>query len=349
MQTIQIDHFDLSQNKTFIIAELSANHNQDLDLAKKTIEAMKESGADAVKLQTYTPDTITIDSDMEHFQIKHGTIWDGQNMYDLYKQAYTPWEWHKELFDFAKELGLICFSAPFDHTAVDFLEELNVPAYKIASPEIVDIPLIKYAASKHKPMIISTGIATLCEIDEAIKACKSVGNDQIVLLKCTSAYPTPLEDVNLRTIPHLAEMFDLPVGLSDHTLGVAAPLGAVSLGAKVIEKHFILSKEIETPDSAFSLAPKEFKTMVDGIRDLEKALGKVSYGLTKSMQVGRIGRRSLFAVEDIGKGELLTAKNVMSKRPGNGIEPKYLEQIVNSKRAKTDIKKGTPLSWDIIE
>ena len=346
---MKIDHFDFEKNKTFIIAELSANHNQDLGLAKKTIEAMKEAGADAVKLQTYTPDTITIDSNLKHFQIRHGTIWDGQNMYDLYKKAYTPWEWHAELFNFAKELGLVCFSAPFDHSAVDFLEDLGTPAYKIASPEIVDIPLIKYAAAKQKPMIISTGIATLCEIDEAVQACKSVGNDQIILLKCTSAYPTPLEDVNLRTIPHLAQMYNLPVGLSDHTLGIAAPLGAVALGARVVEKHFILSKEIETPDSAFSLTPEEFKGMVEGIRDLEKALGGVSYALTKSMQVGRVGKRSLFAIEDIKQGELLTAKNIASKRPGNGIAPKHYETIIDTKKAKTDIKKGTPLSWDIIE
>jgi len=331
-----------------IVAELSANHRQDIELAKDTIYAMKESGADAVKLQTYTPDTITINCSNKYFQIKQGTLWDGKTLYELYQEAYTPWEWHYELKELSEKLGLIFFSTPFDKTAVDFLEELKVPAYKIASFEITDIPLIEYVASKGKPVIISTGIATLCDIQEAVETCRRAGNDQIILLKCTSTYPAPLEGVNLKTIPNMAETFNCIVGLSDHTLGITVPVAAVALGARVVEKHFILSKDIETPDKEFSLTPDEFKEMVKAIRDVEKALGKVSYELTEKIKKSREFSRSLFVVKDVRKGELLTEENVKSIRPGYGLPPKFLKEVLG-KRARKDIKKGTPLQWDLIE
>ena len=334
--------------KVFIIAELSANHKHDIELAKDTIYAMKEAGADAVKLQTYTPDTITIDCSNEYFQIKQGTLWDGKTLYELYKEAYTPWEWHYELKELAEKLGLLFFSTPFDKTAVDFLEKLDVPCFKIASFEITDIPLIEYAAKKGKPMIISTGIATICDIQEAVSACRKVGNDQIILLKCTSAYPTPLEDVNLRTIPNMAETFNCVVGLSDHTLGISVPIAAVALGAKVVEKHFILSRDIETPDREFSLTPDEFKEMVKAIREVEKALGSVSYELTEKMKKGREFSRSLFVVKDMKAGEVFSEENIRSIRPGYGLHPEFLKEILG-KRARIDIKKGTPLSWECIE
>ncbi len=332
----------------FVVAELSANHLQDLDLALKTIEAIKESGADAVKLQTYTPDTITLNVKNEHFMIKEGTLWDGQYLYDLYKKAYTPWEWHEKLFNFAKELGLVCFSSPFDKTAVDFLEELGTPAYKVASFEIVDIPLIEYIASKGKPIIISTGIATLSDIEEAIEACKRAGNEQIILLKCVSEYPTPYEDANLRTIPNMRETFGVPVGLSDHTLGIAVPIASVALGAVMVEKHFILDRNLGGPDSAFSLEPKEFKAMVSAIRQVEKALGKVSYELTERQKAMRKFSRSLFVAKDIKAGETFTEENVRSVRPAVGLHPKYLKDILG-RRARFDIKAGTPLSWELVE
>jgi len=332
----------------FVVAELSANHLQDLDLALKTIEAIKESGADAVKLQTYTPDTITLNVKNEHFMIKEGTLWDGQYLYDLYKKAYTPWEWHEKLFNFARELGLVCFSSPFDKTAVDFLEGLGTPAYKVASFEIVDIPLIEYIASKGKPVIISTGIATLSDIEEAINACKRVGNEQIILLKCVSEYPTPYEDANLRTIPNMRETFGVLVGLSDHTLGIAVPIASVALGAVMVEKHFILDRNLGGPDSAFSLEPEEFKAMVSAIRQVEKALGKVSYELTERQKAMKKFSRSLFVAKDMKAGEVFTEENVRSVRPGVGLHPKYLRNILG-KRAKFDIKAGTPLSWELVE
>ena len=344
---MKINNLDLNE-RVFIVAELSANHSQDLTLAKETIHAMKESGADAVKLQTYTPDTITINCDNEYFRIKQGTLWDGKTFYELYKEAYTPWEWHYELKELAEKLGLAFFSTPFDKSAVDFLEELEVPAYKIASFEITDIPLIEYVASKGKPVIISTGIATLCDIQEAVQACRRAGNDQIVLLKCTSAYPAPLEDANLRTIPHLAQTFGCPVGLSDHTLGISVPIAAVALGAKVIEKHFILSKDIDSPDREFSLTPEEFSQMVKAIREVEKALGKVSYELTEKTKKSREFARSLFVVKDMKAGEVFTEENVRSIRPGYGLHPKYLKDILG-KKARRDIKRGTPLSWDMVD
>ncbi len=332
----------------FVVAELSANHLQDLDLALKTIEAIKESGADAVKLQTYTPDTITLNVKNEHFMIKEGTLWDGQYLYDLYKKAYTPWEWHEKLFNFARELGLVCFSSPFDKTAVDFLEGLGTPAYKVASFEIVDIPLIEYIASKGKPIIISTGIATLSDIEEAINACKRAGNEQIILLKCVSEYPTPYEDANLRTIPNMRETFGVPVGLSDHTLGIAVPIASVALGAVMVEKHFILDRNLGGPDSAFSLEPEEFKAMVSAIRQVEKALGKVSYELTERQKAMRKFSRSLFVAKDMKAGEVFTEENVRSVRPGVGLHPKYLRDILG-RRARFDIKAGTPLSWELVE
>lgn len=334
--------------KVFIIAELSANHNQKFEIAFESIKAIKECGADAVKLQTYTPDTITIDCENEYFQIKHGTIWDGTTLYKLYQRAYTPWEWQPKLKKIAEELGLICFSTPFDKTAVDFLEEMNVPAYKIASFEIVDIPLIEYVASKGKPIIISTGIATEEEIKDAVDACKRMNNSQIALLKCTSEYPTPIEDANLNTIPLLKEKFRTIVGLSDHTTGTVVPITAVALGARIIEKHFILDKNLGGPDAEFSLEPHEFKKMVDEIRQVEKALGKATLELNDKIKKSRTFARSLFAVKDIKAGEFLTDDNVKSIRPSYGLAPKYLKDVLG-KKAKINIKKGTPLSWDLIE
>jgi len=349
MNCIKIFNRKISpKESTFIIAELSANHLQNFDLAVDTIKAIKESGADAVKLQTYTPDTITIDSDNEYFQIKQDSLWDGKTLYQLYQDAYTPWEWQPELKKLAEDIGLICFSSPFDKTAVDFLEHMNVPAYKVASFEITDIPLIEYVASKGKPIIISTGIASLAEIEEAINACKRMGNNQIALLKCTSEYPTPLEDVNLRTIPNLAETFNVVVGLSDHTLGISVPIAAVALGASIIEKHFILDRKLGGPDSAFSLEPEEFRAMVKSVRESEKALGNVSYELTEKIKKSREFSRSLFVVEDMKAGETFTEMNIKSIRPGFGLPPKHLQEILG-KKAIEAIKKGTPLDWSLVE
>ncbi len=342
---MKIDSFEINNiSKTFIIAELSANHNQDFDLAIKTIKAMKESGADAVKLQTYTADTITLDCDNEYFQIKQGTIWDGKNLYQLYKEAYTPWEWQPKLKEYAESLGLIFFSSPFDKTSVNFLEKMNVPAYKIASLEITDIPLIEYVASKGKPVIISTGIATLEDINLALETCKKVGNEQIILLKCTSSYPTPMEEVNLLTIPNMKERFKTIVGLSDHTLGISVPIASVALGAKVIEKHFILNRNLGGVDSSFSLEPQEFKPMVYCVKEVEKALGKVTYDLSDKIQKSREFSRSLFIVKDIEEGEFFTEENIRSIRPNFGLHPKLINNVLG-KKASTKIKKGTPLSF----
>ncbi|WP_456273271.1 pseudaminic acid synthase [Bacillus sp. AK031] len=342
-----IDNFDINK-KVFVIAEMSANHGHDIKIAKETIKAAKEAGADAIKFQTYTADTITIDCNNDYFQVKQDTIWDGRTLHDLYKEAHTPWEWHEELMDYARELGLICFSSPFDKTAVDMLESLNVPAYKIASFEITDIPLIEYVASKMKPIIISTGIATLGEIDDAVQACRRVGNNQIILLKCTSSYPAKIEDANLRTMQNLKETFDVEVGLSDHTLGVTVPIVSVALGARVIEKHFILDKSIGGPDASFSLDKHEFKCLVESVRDAEKALGCVDYKLTEKKEKSREFSRSLFIVKDVQKGEILTEENVRSIRPGYGLKPKYTNKVIGNK-AKQNILKGTPVSWDIIK
>ncbi|KQS19877.1 pseudaminic acid synthase [Exiguobacterium sp. Leaf187] len=343
---MKIANKDIS-NGVFIIAELSANHGNDIQIAKKTMMAAKEAGADAIKLQTYTPDTITIDCSNQYFQLNQGTIWDGRTLYDLYKEAYTPWEWHKELMDYAKEIGIICFSSPFDSSAVDFLESLNVPAYKIASFEITDVPLIEYVASKQKPVIISTGIATMQEIDEAIAACKRAGNEEIILLKCTSSYPAKIEEANLKTMQNMKATFDVEVGLSDHTLGIIAPVVATTLGAKVIEKHFILDKAIGGPDASFSLDPQEFKAMVDAVRDAEASLGKIDYQLNEKKVKNRNFSRSLFVVKDIKAGETFTKEHVKSIRPGHGLPPKYMISIMG-KTARYDIERGTPLQWDQI-
>jgi len=329
-------------NPVLIIAELSANHGNDFNIAAKTIKAMKDAGADAVKLQTYTADTITIDCDNEYFQIKQGTIWDGTTLYKLYKKAYTPWEWQPKLKKIAEDLGMICFSSPFDKTSVDFLEKMNVPAYKIASFEITDIPLIEYIASKNKPVIISTGVAELADIKEAIKACKKMNNNEIVLLKCTSAYPAPFDEMNLMTIQDMAKKFDAIVGLSDHSEGIEIPIAAVALGSKIIEKHFILDRKIGGPDASFSLEQKDFKTMVKAIRNTEKALGRITYELSEKSKKSREFSRSLFVVKDIKKGEQLTEKNIRSIRPGFGLAPKYLKKIIGA-ITTSDLQKGTPL------
>jgi pseudaminic acid synthase len=348
MESIKIDTFTISENApTFIIAELSANHDQNFELAKKTIYAAKEAGADAIKLQTYTADTITIDCRNEYFQLKHGTIWDGKVFYDLYKEAYTPWDWQPKLKEIAESIGLVCFSSPFDNTAVDFLEKMNVPAYKIASFEITDTPLIEYTASKGKPVIISTGIALESDIYEAIAACKRVGNNQIALLKCTSAYPAPFEEMNLITIPDMVKKFGVHCGLSDHTMGSSVAIASVALGAKIIEKHFILDRNIGGPDASFSMEPEEFKSMVNSIREVEKAVGKVTYELSEKSLKSREYSRSLFVVNDVKKGEQFTNENVRSIRPGYGLHPKFLKDILG-KKATCDILKGTPLSNDLL-
>lgn len=332
----------------YIVAELSANHRQEYKAAVKLIEAAKESGADAVKLQTYTPDTMTIECDRPEFRIGGGTPWDGKTLYDLYSEAYMPWEWQPKLKKVADDLGIDLFSSPFDKTAVDFLEDMNVPAYKVASFEIVDIPLIEYMASKCKPMIMSTGMATMDEIDEAVRAARGAGASQIALLKCTSAYPAPPEEMNLRAIPYLAETFGLPVGLSDHTLDITVPSAAVALGACIIEKHFTLSRSTPSPDSAFSLEPHEFKDMVEAIRTTEKALGEVRYGVSEQDATSRVFRRSLFVVKDIKAGDVFSEENVRSIRPGHGLPPKYLKDVLGC-RAIKDVKRGTPLGWNLVK
>lgn len=328
-----------------IIAELSANHNQNFDIALKTVKAAADSGADAIKLQTYTPDTITIDCNNKYFKIKHGTIWDGRTLYDLYKEAYTPWEWHQALFNEARKYGLVCFSTPFDFTAVDFLETLNVPAYKIASYEIFDTPLIEYAASKGKPVIISTGLANLSNIKNAINACKKANNNNYALLKCTSSYPAPVDEANLATITDMKKRFKCKVGLSDHTKETYVASAAVALGAEIIEKHFILDKSLGGPDAAFSLAPEEFKQMVKQIRNTETILGEITYKLNPKAKKNKQLSRSLFVVKDIKKGEILTPENIRSIRPGYGISPEHYYDIIGKKAAK-DLPYGSPLKWN---
>jgi pseudaminic acid synthase len=343
---MKIGNFEINSNsKTFIIAELSANHNGSLDLAIETIKAAKRAGADCIKLQTYTADTITIDSNKEDFIIKD-TIWDGRKLYDLYKEAYTPWEWHKTLFIVAKENDLECFSSPFDKTSIDFLESLNTPAYKIASFEITDIPLIEYAASKGKPMIISTGIAEINDIKLAIEACNKQNNHQIILLKCTSSYPAPLEEANLVMIKNFTEKFNVISGLSDHTLGIIAPIVSVAFGAKVIEKHFILDRSLGGPDASFSLNENEFKNMVDSIRDVEKSTGSINYNLTKKQLKGKDFSRSLYVVKDSKKGEVITEMNVRSIRPGFGAHPILLKDVVGKKFTE-DVEKGMRFSIEM--
>ena len=341
-------YFDISEKKVFIIAELSANHNGSLETAIKTIQAAKRTGADAIKLQTYTADTITLAAKTDDFLLKQGTIWDGQYLHDLYQNAYTPWEWHKTLFDVAKEEGLICFSSPFDTTAVDLLETLDNPIYKIASFEITDIPLIRYVASKGKPIIISTGIAAIEDIELAVETCRNEGNNQITLLKCTSSYPAPIEEANLVMIKDLAKRFNVVSGLSDHTLGITAPVVAVTQGAKVIEKHFILDKSIGGPDASFSLDEAEFTQMVKAVRETELALGKVDYTLTEKQKQGRNFSRSLYIAKDVKKGDLVTIDNLKSVRPGYGMHPKNLPNLLG-KKFKMDCKKGTRASEILFE
>jgi len=341
---MQIKSFNINkQSPVFIIAELSANHNGSLETALETVRAAKRAGADCIKLQTYTAETITIDSHKEDFMLK-GTIWEGKNLYDLYKEAYTPWEWHAEIMKVAEEEGLICFSSPFDPTSVDFLETLNVPAFKIASFEITDIPLIEYVASKGKPIIISTGIATVEDIELAINACHRMENFDIALLKCTSSYPAPIEEANMCMVKDLAERFNVISGLSDHTLGSTVPVVATCFGAKIIEKHFILDHSIGGPDASFSMDEKEFCEMVKSVREAEKAIGKVDYTLTDKQINGRNFSRSLYVVNDIKAGEVITEENVRSIRPGFGLHPKHYKEVLG-KTAKVDLEKGSRLTF----
>jgi len=341
---MQIGNFKIdNESPVFIIAELSANHNGSLENALATIKAAKRAGADCIKLQTYTADTITLNSKKDDFKLKQGTIWDDKYLYDLYKEAYTPWEWHKQLFDAAAAEGLVCFSSPFDFTAVDLLEDLNTPAYKIASFEITDIPLIEYIASKGKPVIISTGIAEIEDIELAIDACKRNGNSDIALLKCTSSYPAPIEEANLLMVKDLAERFGVISGLSDHTMGSTAPIVATVLGAKIIEKHFILDRSIGGPDASFSMNEEEFTAMVKAVREAEKASGVVDYTLTEKQKKGREFSRSLYVVKDMRAGDVITSENVRSIRPGYGMHPKYYYEVLG-KIVKNDIETGTALT-----
>jgi len=344
---MQIGNYTISSTSpVFIIAELSANHNGSLDTAIETIRAAKRAGADAIKFQTYTADTITIDSKKNDFLIK-GTIWEGRNLHSLYSEAFTPWEWHEQLFAVAREEGLECFSSPFDPTAVELLESLNVPAYKIASFEITDIPLIELVASKGKPIIISTGIAELEDIELAIDACERMGNEDIAILKCTSSYPAPIEEANIIMVKDFAERFNMIVGLSDHTIGSTAPVVATCFGAKIIEKHFILDRSIG-PDASFSMNEAEFTEMVKAVREAEKAIGKVDYNLTDKQKKGKDFSRSLYIVEDIAEGEVLTEKNIRSIRPGFGLHPKFFKEVLG-KKGKRNIEKGERLSLEDLE
>jgi pseudaminic acid synthase len=345
---MKIANFEIHKNSpVFIIAELSANHNGSLETALETVKAAKRAGANCIKLQTYTAETITLDSDKPDFVIK-GTIWDGRKLFDLYKEAYTPWEWHEQIYKAAEAEGLICFSSPFDKTAVDYLENLNTPAYKIASFEITDIPLIEYAASKMKPIIISTGIAELTDIELAIEACKRVGNHDIALLKCTSSYPAPVEEANMSMIKDLAERFNVISGLSDHTMGATVPIVATALGGKIIEKHFILDRSIGGPDASFSMNEEEFTAMVKAVREAEKAVGNVDYTLTEKQAKGKDFSRSLYIAENITEGEVFTESNLRSVRPGFGLHPKHFNGILG-KKANQKLEKGTPMSLDFIQ
>lgn len=345
---MQIGDFTIDKNSSvFIIAELSANHNGSLENALATIKAAKRAGADCIKLQTYTADTITLDSDKDDFVIK-GTIWDGKKLHTLYQEAYTPWEWHEEIYRVAKEEGLICFSSPFDKTAVDLLEDLNSPAYKIASFEITDIPLIEYVASKGKPVVISTGIAREEDIELALDACHRMGNFDVALLKCTSSYPAPIEEANMCMVRDLAERYNVISGLSDHTMGSTVPVVATVFGAKIIEKHFIIDRAIGGPDASFSMNEEEFTAMVKAVREAEKAVGVVDYNLTEKQAKGRDFSRSLYIAVDIKKGEVFTETNLRSVRPGFGLHPKYYHQLLG-KKATSDFEKGTPMQLDFAE
>lgn len=337
----------MKRNAVFIIAELSANHAHDIDIAIATIRAAKKTGADAIKLQTYTADTLTLNIDKDDFIIKSGSIWDGKRYYELYQEAYTPWEWHAELFRVAKEEGLVCFSSPFDTTAVDFLETLECPIYKIASFEITDIPLISYVASKGKPMILSTGIAAYEDIKLAVDTCRKMGNNDITLLKCTSSYPAPIDEANLIMMRQFASDFDVKIGLSDHTLGSLVPIVSVAMGATVIEKHFIMDRSIGGPDASFSLDLKEFTEMVAAVRDAEQAIGEINYELTAKQKSGKAFSRSLYIAEEIKVGEIFTEKNLRSVRPGFGLHPKHYESIIGKKATK-NLEKGDRMRLDYI-
>ena len=345
---MKIGNFDLNGAQTLIIAELSANHGHDIEIAKETIRAAKKAGADAIKLQTYTADTLTLDCNKEDFIVKGGTLWDTQTLYSLYQEAYTPWAWHKELFACAKEEGLLCFSTPFDKSAVDFLEQFDPPAYKVASFEITDYELVRYMASKQRPMIISTGIATLNEIEDVVRICQREDNSEIILLQCTSSYPAPLEGANLLTIPDLAKRFGVIAGFSDHTLGITAPIVAVTLGAKVIEKHFILDKAIGGADASFSLDMADFTQMVQTLRETEKLLGRPTYQTDVKTIKGRQFSRSLYIVKDIAKGEVVSEENIRSIRPGYGLHPRYLKEVLG-KCAKENLSFGDRLRKEDVE
>lgn len=331
----------------FVVAEMSANHNQRLDEALRIVHAAKEAGADAVKLQTYTADTMTIPSDEPPFRIGEGTIWEGKNLHELYEEAATPWEWQPRLKEEGERLGLVVFSTPFDATSVAFLEGMGVPCHKVASFEVVDLGLLEAIGRTGKPVIMSTGMATLAEIELGVETLRRAGAPAIALLKCTSAYPAPPDGMNLRTIPHLAEAFGVVAGLSDHTLGTSVPIAAVALGANIIEKHFTLSRAVPGPDSAFSLEPHEFKSMVDAVRTTERALGRVSYGVTAPEQASRVFRRSLFVVQDVRRGDPFTPLNVRCIRPGHGLAPMHLREVL-ARRAARDVVRGTPMSWDLL-
>ncbi len=330
----------------YLIAEMSANHAGSLTRAKEIIHAAKESGADCIKIQTYTPDTMTIDCENDYFKISEGT-WDGENLYHLYQRAYTPWEWQQELKEEAEKAGIDFLSTPFDKTSVDFLEGIGIQSYKVASFELVDLPLIAYIASKGKPMILSTGMASLGEIEEAVHTIRNAGNNKLALLRCASAYPAVTDDMNLRTMQNMAETFQVPVGLSDHSMGSVGAVTAVALGAKIIEKHFCIDRSIANPDSSFSMNPAEFAQMVKDIRQAEKAIGIVKYGVTKQEESNAPFRRSIFCVQDIKQGEILTEENIRIIRPGYGLKPKYYQQVLGQ-TAQQDIKRGTPLQFEMI-
>lgn len=348
MQTVQIKNRIIGDgHPTYIIAEMSANHAGSIERAKEIIRAAKDAGADCIKIQTYTPDTLTIDCHNEYFQVKNGT-WEGENLYSLYGKAYTPWEWQKELKEEADRIGIDFFSTPFDKSAVDFLEEIGSEFYKIASFEMIDLPLIEYVASKGKPIIMSTGMASLEEIKEAVDTVKNAGNNQLVLLKCSSAYPAISDDMHLATIRDMKERFALPIGLSDHSMGSLGATVAVSLGANVIEKHFCLSREIDNPDASFSMTPEEFKQMVQDVRNVEKALGVPTYGVSKQEESSMVFRRSIFVTKDVNKGDVFTEENTRIIRPGYGIKPKYFKDILGTVAAE-EVKRGTPFSFDFIE
>ncbi|WP_368634246.1 pseudaminic acid synthase [Kurthia gibsonii] len=336
------------EHKPFIIAEMSGNHNHSLERALHLVELAAEAGADAVKLQTYTPDTITLDVHTNEFFISNEKdLWKGQSLYNLYKKAYTPWEWHKAIFDKCKELGLIAFSSPFDETAVDFLEELNVPAYKIASFENVDLPLIRKVARTGKPIIISTGMASIAELDEAVQVVRAEGNEQIILLKCTSTYPATPENSNLATIPHMQQLFNVQVGLSDHTMGTGVSVAAVALGATVVEKHFTTARADGGVDSTFSMEPHELKQLVEDTERAWQSIGHIQYGPTEAEKSSLNARRSLYIGEDMKAGDVFTKENLRDVRPGLGLPTKYFDLLLG-KTIKVDAKKGTPVSWELV-